>query len=234
MTRFMLSAVATAAILTGCATAQGNPNYQYSTKYKAAQPTSYASSTSGQVQAAPVSYQSASSYHTAPHTGASTHRVLDQACLRKEQNRELLGGAIGGTVGAIAGNKILGGTTGTVVGAGLGGTLGYGIGDKSVNCDPVTVSTPQPSVYQQPASAQTGYSGAYTQQASHVSSQTFACPAGTTAQSNGTCLQTGDSSSSFAQPVQQAAYAQPSSSSCLLYTSPSPRDLSTSRMPSSA
>ena len=215
MTRFMLSAVATAAILTGCATAQENPNYQYSTKYKAAQPTSYASSSAvtGQVQAAPVSYQSASSYHTASHETVTTHRAVDQACLRKEQNRELLGGAIGGAVGAIAGKKIIGGTAGTVVGAGLGGTLGYGIGDKSVNCDPVTVTSVQPAVtYQEPASAQTSYSGSYTQPASHVSGQnSFICPVGTTVQADGSCLAANVSASSYAQPVQQqATYEQPS------------------------
>ena len=215
MTRFMLSAVATAAILTGCATAQENPNYQYSTKYKAAQPTSYASTSAatGQVQAAPVSYQSAANYHAGANEVVTSHTQLDQACLRKEQNRELIGGAIGGAVGAIAGKKLIGGTAGAVVGAGLGGTLGYGIGDKSVNCDPVTVHAVQPAVtYHEPAAAPVNYSGGYTQQASHVSSQnSFICPVGTTVQADGSCLAASVSAPSYAQPFQrQATYEQPS------------------------
>jgi len=33
---------------------------------------------------------------------------------------------------------LIGGTEGTVIGAGLGGAVGYGVGDKVVNCDPET------------------------------------------------------------------------------------------------
>ena len=207
MTRFMLSAVAATAILIGCETAQENPNYQYSTKYNSGQPTSYAGSTvSGQGQAVPVSYRPAASYQ------AVSNGEVDPACLSKERNRELIGGALGGAVGAFAGKEIIGGTAGTIVGAGLGGTLGYGIGDVSLNCDPVAVTSGQPSgTYQQSASTQASYSNGYTHQAGYVSGNNgFTCPAGTSAQPNGTCL-LGAEPSVIAQPVQaQASYVQPS------------------------
>lgn len=203
--RMTLTAGASAVLLLACSTAQENPNYQYSTKYKAATPTNYANSAySGQAQTLPASYQEASSYNS-----------VNEACLRKEQNYELIGGGLGGTAGAIAGNKIIGGTTGTVVGAGLGGALGYGIGDKAVNCDPVQHSSIQPaaisqgSVHQTATISNNGYAAGHSQNFNQASYQNgIICPIGTTAQLNGTCLQ---DSEPVAQPVQsQAAYLQAS------------------------
>ena len=227
-----LSAVS-ALVISACATSQENPNYKYSTQYKAATPyqtashtyggaptattqpvtytttqqpvtytqaatysgaattqpvnylvaaptvtqaTTYANSVQTQT-ATPVVYQSArlptaitqpsytqasapTTYTQTSSMGASStpagYTRVDQNCLRKETNRELLGGAIGGTVGAIAGKKIVGGTQGTLLGAAIGGTAGYGLGDKSINCDPVAMPVVQTSsVVTQPYPAQT-------------------------------------------------------------------------------
>lgn len=158
--RLIMIALASTAILAACATAQENPNYQYSTKYKGASP--YATQTqmatnsaapattqpARYVQTQPVthagvqnaSYQSVSP-NTASYSGAqvASYTQLDHRCLSKETNRQLLGGALGGSVGAVIGKKVIGGTKGVVAGAALGGAAGYGIGDKSINCDPVQV-----------------------------------------------------------------------------------------------
>ncbi len=115
-------------------------------------------------------YQANSQYSVPSYTQAGQTR-LDQDCLSRETNRELLGGALGGTVGAIAGKKLIGGTKGTVAGALVGGAAGYGIGDKSINCDPVPVAAPvsYPSQYQ---STPTTYYPASSQTAPQMSSQT--------------------------------------------------------------
>ncbi|MDB2437589.1 LysM peptidoglycan-binding domain-containing protein [Hellea sp.] len=144
-----------AVLLAGCATQQENPFYKYSSKY---QGTSYPASSgavvqsASTVQSAPISYQG----QTYGATHQAAYAQTSQECLQKEKNRELLGAGIGGTVGAIAGKKIIGGTKGTVIGAGLGGAAGYGIGDVLVNCDPEprVTSQPQPFVSQAPATSQ--------------------------------------------------------------------------------
>jgi len=124
-------------LLAACATHQENPNYAYSTTYKAGQQAT--TQTANYVQSAPVSYQSAA---TTTYASSSAPRV-HQDCLRKEKNHELIGAALGGSLGAFAGKELIGGTTGLAVGAGLGGAAGYGIGDKTVNCDP-QIFAPQP------------------------------------------------------------------------------------------
>jgi len=151
-----LSAVSTA-LLCACSTVQENPNYQYSTKYKAAVPSQLAAiHQSETVQAAaPVSYQ-VSTYETA---SVPTYTRVNHDCLRQEKNRELIGAGVGGTIGAIAGKKIIGGTKGTIIGAGVGGVAGYGLGDKSIDCDPipVTATRSEPVVsqaYQSPTDTQ--------------------------------------------------------------------------------
>ncbi|WP_409433432.1 LysM peptidoglycan-binding domain-containing protein [Litorimonas sp. RW-G-Af-16] len=122
----LIATAALALTLSACATSQENPNYQYSSKYKGDSPSkSYAS----------YSQPTATTTY-ASNQGAITS-TTNHACLNKETNRELLGGAIGGAVGAVAGKKVIGGTKGTVVGAVLGGAAGYGIGDKSIDCDPI-------------------------------------------------------------------------------------------------
>jgi len=138
-TKLTIAALVLTTALTACATSQENPNYQYSSKYKGeGATTTHASYT----QPATTTYAS-----TNPSTITST---TNHKCLNKETNRELLGGAIGGTVGAIAGKKLIGGTKGTtkgtIIGAGLGGAAGYGIADKTIDCDPIqTVAQPAPT-----------------------------------------------------------------------------------------
>lgn len=172
--RLITIALASTAILAACATSQENPNYQYSTKYKGASPygaqTQMASNTvttqpvtyvqtqpaqpNQQVQAQTAVYQQTTSHAPAvqTHTQAqATYTQLDHRCLSRETNRQLIGGAVGGTIGAVIGKKVIGGTKGTVAGAALGGAAGYGIGDKSINCDPVQVAIPQQSVKVSPA-----------------------------------------------------------------------------------
>lgn len=155
----------------------------------------------------PTTYQNASN-HTgtlaagkyAQNTSAGLR--VDQECLRRETNRELIGGAIGGTVGAIAGKKLLGGTKGLVAGAAVGGAAGYGIGDKTINCDPIPATTSNAAYQSVPTTYQNGpiYDAA-----------PLSCPSGTTSQPNGTCLIRGSSASyqtSSLNAVKTSAYQQ--------------------------
>ena len=122
-------------VLTACATHQENPNYQYSTKYKGGVPTTtYASSAT---HSASSNYQTASYASSAP----TSYSTIDQSCLRKEKNHELIGAGLGGTLGAFAGKEIIGGTAGTAFGAGVGGTLGYGLGNATVDCTQQTYAS---------------------------------------------------------------------------------------------
>ena len=133
--------------LAACATPQENPYYKYSSKYKGGASTTVTEAGSV-IQTAPVVYETAS-YRTSQ---APSYSQANHDCLRKEKNHELIGAGIGGTLGAFAGKKLIGGTKGTVIGAGLGGAAGYGVGDKVVNCDPQTVTVHQQSpVYSQQA-----------------------------------------------------------------------------------
>jgi len=138
MSRLTLLSAISVVALTACATQQENPYYKYSSKYKGT-PTTTVAQAPTSIQAAPVSYQSASS----GEASGATYTRVNHECLRSEKNHELLGAGIGGTIGAIAGKKIIGGTKGTLIGAGLGGAAGYGVGDKLVNCDPETVVVQQ-------------------------------------------------------------------------------------------
>ena len=133
--RIWLCIASSFSLLAACATHQENPNYQYSTKYKAGVPTTtYASSTA---HSASSNYQTASYASSAP----TSYSTIDQSCLRKETNHELIGAGLGGTLGAFAGNEIIGGTAGTVVGAGVGGALGYGLGNATVDCTQQTYAS---------------------------------------------------------------------------------------------
>lgn len=142
MTKTWIISVATTALILGaCATSQENPNYQYSSKYKNGSP--------AQATTSYASYQA-----PATTTYSTTTSTTNHACLNKETNRELIGAAAGGTIGAIAGKKLIGGTKGTLAGAALGGAAGFGIADKTIDCDPlpmagapVTMSTPQSTTY---------------------------------------------------------------------------------------
>lgn len=154
---------------------------QYATYVQPATPVSYQrvvqAAPVSAPQTAPVSYQRVVESTTQPYsvtptayngvatthqpyasasttaTSGSTYTRLDHRCLRKEMNRQLIGGAVGGTAGAVLGKQTIGGTKGTVAGAALGGALGYGAGDKSINCDPVTVQIQEQSAYVSPAYA---------------------------------------------------------------------------------
>ena len=146
--RISLLALSSAILLAACATNQENPYYKYSSQYKDLPVTTVAQAPSV-IQTAPVSYETASyaspGIEAVSYEGAqpATYTRVNHECLKSEKNHELLGAGLGGTLGAIAGKKLIGGTKGAVIGAGLGGTAGYGIGDKIVNCDPETVVTRQ-------------------------------------------------------------------------------------------
>ncbi len=155
----ILSVSALAVMISACTTAQENPNYQYSTKYKGSSP--YQGQTVTQpvsvTQAAtPVSYRSAT----------VTSPTYDQ-CVQANMNRQLIGAGVGGAAGAIAGDKIAGGTTGTVIGAVVGGAAGYAVGDATKQCEhlraqPMThgssnYGTASYSTYGQTAHGQTAY-----------------------------------------------------------------------------
>jgi len=155
---------------TACETAQENPNYQYSSTYgqRAPQALAQNSRNPSQVQTAPVRYVTPNAGQSAPHlVQASTQTVqpgsytrVNHDCLNQERRRSVIGAGIGGTVGAIAGKKLVGGTKGTLIGAAAGGVAGYGIGDQTIKCEPVTVQAPiQQAVitpaYNPPATIQT-------------------------------------------------------------------------------
>ena len=141
----VLASSVAALALTACATAQENPNYQHSTRYQASSPYTQSASTSPytttggatttqasyQTRSAPIVYDSPAGYSSVTqqpvyqaNTQYSTpsYTQVNHDCLSKEMNRQLIGGAVGGAAGAL-----------------VGGVAGYGIGDKSINCDPVPV-----------------------------------------------------------------------------------------------
>jgi len=166
-TRALFLASITGLILTGCNTLPENPDYK--------------SSTDNQVQSpSPITYASSPSATGAygNSQSAQTRDIAYENCRAKESNRELAGAAIGGTVGAIAGDKIIGGTKGTVIGAAIGGTAGYGVGDKIAPAAQQYGSSsavPQPQPYIAPKS----YSAPDTHGTAGQSAPTDAAYAGT-------------------------------------------------------
>lgn len=141
-----------------CETAQENPNYRYSSTYGEPAPQQFAQNSrhpdqeqTQQVQATPVRYvrstpaqsqpftQASANTHYATNSYSTTYTRVNHACLDQERRRELIGAGLGGTVGAIAGKKLIGGTKGTLIGAAAGGTAGYGLGNASIKCEPVQV-----------------------------------------------------------------------------------------------
>lgn len=143
LSRLISLSTISALALVACATPQENPYYKYSSKYNGGSTTTVTEAGSI-IQTAPVNYQSTTPVSYSASTTPS-YSSAEHDCFKKEKNHELLGAAIGGSVGAYAGKKLIGGTEGTVLGAGLGGAAGYGIGDKTVNCDPQPVPTRQVS-----------------------------------------------------------------------------------------
>jgi len=140
--------------LAACSTVQENPTSNGAT-----------------TTAATYTPASSQSYSSQPSYQTATSQAAEARCRNKESNREIIGGAAGGALGAFAGKKLIGGTAGTIAGAAIGGTAGYGLGDISVDCSPqqsyqpAQVQTYQsapapvyqaaPATYTQPASVQT-------------------------------------------------------------------------------
>jgi len=120
--------------------------------------------------------------------------AADPNCLRQETNRKLIGGAIGGAAGAYAGKKLIGGNKGVIAGAALGGVAGYGAGDLSTNCAPVTRTN-------------TAYQSAPTYSPTQASYESLSCPVGTTPHPSGTCL-LNDQNASLQSETFQAAPTQ--------------------------
>lgn len=136
--------------ISACETAQENPNYKYSSTYGTQAPQALAQNSRHPDQtqtAAPVRYVSTAPAQSSNIVQTSTQTVgpngtytrVNHECLDKERTRTLIGAGIGGSAGALAGNKLIGGTKGTLIGAAAGGVAGYGLGDVSVNCDPIPV-----------------------------------------------------------------------------------------------
>ena len=86
--KFWLTLGAAVSLLAACATHQENPNYAYSTKYKAGSATAHASASSPYVQAAPVSYQNTATTTYAsssiPSSGAYSRVLTILACVKKK------------------------------------------------------------------------------------------------------------------------------------------------------
>lgn len=139
--------------LAACETAQENPNYKYSSTYGDQAPQALAQNSRHpeQIQAAaPVRYVNTTpttphnlnivqTSSTQAHAVNGTYTRVNHECLNSERTRTLVGAGLGGSAGAIAGNKLIGGTKGTLIGAAAGGIAGYGIGDKTIDCDPIPV-----------------------------------------------------------------------------------------------
>lgn len=137
---YLLPAIALAA----CSTVQENPNYQYSSKYGQVN-TDFADANGSDAYgassiAASTSTRVASNTRTAP---ANTI-TLDEYCMEKNRNRQLIGAGVGGAIGALAGDAI-GGTKATIAGAAIGGTAGYAAGDATLDCRRATYSGPTAS-----------------------------------------------------------------------------------------
>ena len=158
--RLVALSTISAVTLAACATKQENPYYKYSSKYKGGSTTTVTDAGSI-IQTAPVSYETVDY----ADTQQASYSQVNHECLKKEQNHELIGAGLGGTIGAFAGKELIGGTKGTVIGAGLGGAAGYGIGDKLVNCDPQPVPVQQVTTQSQPT-----YAAAPSVPATHITS----------------------------------------------------------------
>ena len=139
MSTRLIAPITAALLMSACASTHENPNYEYSTRYEVAQPVQYASAPQSVQPAAPVTYQA--SHQAQP----ATYTRVNHECLNKETDRQLIGTGIGAVAGGVIGNETIGGTKGTVIGAAIGGAAGYGIADKSINCDPVSIPIAQQS-----------------------------------------------------------------------------------------
>jgi LysM repeat protein len=133
----------------GCSTTNQNPIYQQTTKYKGSVPVSQSAQATiqqagyqTQTQApVPITYAPAQTQYQ----NQASYTQVNQECLSKETDRKIIGTVAGGAIGALAGRKLAGDskTLGTVAGAAIGGAAGYGIADKTIRCDPITVPATQ-------------------------------------------------------------------------------------------
>jgi len=182
--RILFLSVAISALVSACSTTQENPIYQQSAKYKVHSPYSASTgTTTGQATTSYASYSTSTPtvytdsttpqvYHASTsRTGEVSYSQVNHSCLDKEGNRKLIGTGVGGAVGALAGSEIIGGTKGAVIGAVVGGAAGYGVGDISVNCDPIPV---QPETYRSTPANHTYTSQHHSPQTTTYSSSTNA------------------------------------------------------------
>lgn len=165
-----------------------------------------------------------------------------QRCLKGEAKRKIIGSVIGGAAGSFIGKELAADNTkteGAVLGALIGGSAGYGIGDKTIDCDPVYPEQPAPVYQSQPDSRSTTYSQptysstSYTRPASY-SSTTYS--SGASYPSNvyvsnhpvyqrstysGSTIQSSGAFTTTSQPrVISSTYSQPTSYSTTRYTQP--------------
>ena len=179
-----------------------------------------------------------------------------EACKSDEDRRQIIGGGLGVVAGAVIGSQVSGNgarTEGSVIGGLLGGLAGAGIADKSIDCDPAYADG-RPVTYGNTHSAgSTHTTTVYGSSPTHTTSPTTygsSTTYGTTSSSGyhqtasypqpdyGVRTSVSDhpvySNPTYgAQPARTYTASTPTIS-CLLYTSPSPRDKRQSRMPSSA
>lgn len=172
--RNVLILVSIPALLAACSTTQESPIYQQSTKYKVHSPYSTTTDAATTHQAnypatqqipshQTVTYTTQSSapiyHHATTSTGDVYSTQVNHECLDKEGKRKLIGTAIGGAAGALAGNKIGDNTTGTIIGGVVGAAAGYGVADVTTNCDPIPVASPtgSQSYVAYPAAQPAGY-----------------------------------------------------------------------------
>ena len=180
---------------------------------------------------------------------ASANNFAHERCKRDEDNRQILGGFAGAVLGAVAGSQLAGSgarTEGSVIAGTIGALAGAGIADKTIDCDPVY---PQQQGYSQGTSYSNGT--VYPSQGTTYQGTTYSGSSshGNTVQYGGTQTHqnriTVSNHPVYSNPSYGATTYPASSSSqyvtsagstysCLLYTSPSPRDATLSRMPSSA
>lgn len=215
-TKLIISCASVIAIaLSACATQQENPFHQYSSKYNSpgAQQATTTYANHSQATTTYANYNQATPTYTSTQMAGATGSITNHECLNKEKKREIIGGAVGGTIGAIAGKKLIGGTKGTIAGAALGGAAGYGIGDKTINCDPIPARQISSDNYGQ---------NAY--QATPAISGPTSCPAGTTAQPNGTCMMGGDVSYNGGQSANMTSMTPSRSLGSPVMSAPAPTD----------
>ena len=84
-----------------------------------------------------------------------------QACKKKEDKKQIIGGLLGAVAGGVLGSQVSGNgarTEGSAIGAVVGGLAGAGIADKTIDCDPsYPTSSYGERTYQPTSYGQSGY-----------------------------------------------------------------------------